>query len=59
MYREMAFIAYYFHWGDEVVLGLDHSSRQRWCREISDINSSISPSNQKKEKSIFELKPGR
>lgn len=59
MYKEMAFISYYFHWSDEAVLGLDHKSRRRWCREISDINSSINLSNQKKEKNIFELKPNR
>lgn len=55
----MAFISYYFHWGREEVLGLEHQSRRRWCREISDINRSLNPSNSKKEKNIFELKPTR
>ena len=59
MYKEMSFISYYFHWGMNDVLELDHKERRRWCREISDINSSINPSEKKKEKNIFELKPTR
>jgi hypothetical protein len=59
MYKEMAFISYYFHWSNEDVLGLEHSMRRKWCQEISSINSSLSPSKKKKEKNIFELKPDR
>lgn len=51
----MSFISYYFHWGSEEVLALDHASRRRWCGEISSINSSLNPSDKKKEKSILEL----
>lgn len=51
----MAFISYYFHWGKEEVMHLDHKSRRHWCREISAINSSLYPSNVKKEKNIFAL----
>lgn len=57
MYKEMAFISYYFHWSDDSVLGMDHVMRRKWCREISDINSSLTPSDTKKEKNIFEWKP--
>ena len=57
LYREMAFISYYFHWSGEEVQRLDHVSRRRWCREISQINQSLDPSQQGgKEKSITELK---
>lgn len=59
LYREMSFISYYFHWSGREVLELDHKSRRRWCREISEINQSLSTSKQKKEKNIFELKPNR
>lgn len=60
MFKEMSFISYYFHWSDTAVLGMEHRMRRRWCREISDINSSLNPSgNDKKEKSIFDLKPTR
>lgn len=54
LYREMSFLSYYFHWGREDVMELDHRSRRRWCEEVSNINSSLNPS-EKKEKSIFEL----
>jgi len=50
MYREMAFISYYFHWSDESVLGMEHTMRRKWCSEISDINRSLSLSDQQKEK---------
>lgn len=49
----MAFVAYYFHWSSRDVMELDHASRRRWCREISEINEKISPG--KKEKSILDM----
>ncbi|MCI8478889.1 MAG: hypothetical protein HFE97_11270 [Oscillospiraceae bacterium] len=55
LYREMSFISYYFHWSQEEVSALDHNTRRRWCEEISAINSSLNPSEKKKEKSILEL----
>ena len=56
----MSFIAYYFHWGSEEVLRLDHSSRRKWCSEISEINKSLTLSGKgKTEKSILEMKPDR
>ena len=57
LYREMSFISYYFHWSEEEVLKLDHLSRRKWCREISQINKSLNPSKEKKEKSILEMQP--
>jgi len=39
LYEEVAFIAYHFNWSRKEVMGLPHSERQRWCEEISDINS--------------------
>jgi Family of unknown function (DUF6760) len=38
IYREVAYIAYYFHWPLAEILDLDHAERRRWCREISRIN---------------------
>ncbi|MCR5402661.1 MAG: hypothetical protein K6E91_02445 [Butyrivibrio sp.] len=55
----MSFISYYFHWGQDEVMKLDHSERRRWCREISEINKSLNPSKKNKEKSILDMKPGR
>ncbi len=54
----MSFISYYFHWGQDEVMSLEHAERRRWCSEISSINKSLNPS-KKKEKSIFEMKPDR
>lgn len=59
MYREMAFISYYFHWSSDDVMGLEHGMRRKWCKEISDIHREISPSKKNKEKNIFELVPDR
>ncbi|MBO6214637.1 MAG: hypothetical protein J6N76_03765 [Lachnospiraceae bacterium] len=58
MYKEMAFISYYFHWSEHEVLSLDHVTRRRWCREISSINASLTPSDSgRKEKSILDMSP--
>jgi hypothetical protein len=42
LYREVAFIAYYFHWGHEEIMTMPHEERRRWCEEISDINKRLS-----------------
>jgi hypothetical protein len=51
----MAFISYYFHWSEDEVAKLEHADRRRWCSEISSINKELSPSKDKKEKSITEM----
>ncbi|MGH9673639.1 MAG: DUF6760 family protein [Bryobacteraceae bacterium] len=38
LYREVAFVAYHFHWQPEAVMGLEHAERRRWVEEISSIN---------------------
>ena len=38
LYKEVAFIAYHFHWPAESVLGLEHGERRRWVEEISAIH---------------------
>jgi hypothetical protein len=55
----MSFISYYFHWGQDEVMALEHAERRRWCSEISSINKSLNPSKKSKEKSIFDMKPTR
>jgi hypothetical protein len=55
----MSFISYYFHWGQDQVMALEHAERRRWCREISEINKSLNPSKKDKEKSILEMKSNR
>lgn len=53
----MSFISYYFHWSEKEVLSMDHATRRRWCSEISSINANLNPSENKREKSILEMKP--
>jgi len=38
LYREVAFVAYHFHWPPASILNLEHGERRRWVREISAIN---------------------
>ncbi|RQG88104.1 hypothetical protein EA462_14250 [Natrarchaeobius halalkaliphilus] len=38
LYEEIAFVAYYFNWSRQEILELPHWERQRWCRNISQIN---------------------
>ncbi len=55
----MSFISYYFHWSESEVMALDHAGRRRWCSEISAINKSLNPSENRREKSILEMKGTR
>ena len=47
IYEEVAFIAYYFHWGAEEIMKLPHSERKKWCEEISKINKKVSEEGKK------------
>ncbi len=39
--REVAFIAYHFHWSQEELMRLEHADRRRWVEEISGINQAM------------------
>lgn len=39
--EEVAFIAYYFHWPMDQLLGLQHLDRRQWVEEISRINRAL------------------
>ena len=41
IFKEVAFIAYHFHWDREAILMLSHKERHRWVKEISKINERI------------------
>ena len=41
IFKEVAFIAYHFHWDRDVCLGLAHKERHAWVKEISTINEKI------------------
>jgi len=42
LYKEVAFIAYYFHWNHDEVMEMPHNQRKKWCEEISKINKKLS-----------------
>jgi hypothetical protein len=42
IYKEVAFIAYYFHWQHGQVMEMPHNERKKWCEEISSINKKLS-----------------
>jgi len=41
IFQEVAFIAYYFHWPHDDIMGMEHRDRRRWCEEISRINRQL------------------
>ena len=41
MTRELAYLAYHFHWSRDEVLGLPHAERRLWVVEIGRINENI------------------
>jgi hypothetical protein len=41
-HREVAFVAYHFHWPHDDIMNLEHGERRKWVAEISDINRRIS-----------------
>ena len=41
IFKEVAFVAYHFHWDREAVLALSHKERHAWVKEISAINEMI------------------
>ena len=41
IYKEVAFIAYHFHWAKDAVYEMSHKERHAWVKEISTINEKI------------------
>ncbi|MBN1336743.1 MAG: hypothetical protein JXB39_12365 [Deltaproteobacteria bacterium] len=41
IFKEVAFIAYHFHWDPETLLSMSHKERHSWVKEISAINEKI------------------
>ncbi len=41
IFKEVAFIAYHFHWDRETILAISHKERHAWVKEISAINEKI------------------
>jgi hypothetical protein len=41
LYREVAYVAYHFHWGLDDILDLEHPERQRFVAEIAHLNERV------------------
>ncbi|MCK4655451.1 MAG: hypothetical protein KAT85_00415 [candidate division Zixibacteria bacterium] len=41
IFREVAYLAYHFHWSLDEITSLDHKTRHRFIGEISQINRRI------------------
>ena len=41
IFKEVAFVAYHFHWGRDAILEMSHRERHQWVSEISSINEKI------------------
>lgn len=42
LFREVAYIAYHFHWPLDQVMAMEHAERHRWVKEIANINQTLS-----------------
>lgn len=42
LFEEIAYVSYHLHWSLEEILQLEHPDRQRFVKEIGDINLRIS-----------------
>lgn len=47
IYREVAYIAYHFHWSKGDILDMTHRERRKWVAEISRMNISINENNER------------
>lgn len=52
LYREITFLAYYFHWSAEEICTLPHEERRRFCAEISALHDRMEP---KRHNNPFEV----
>jgi hypothetical protein len=41
IFKEVAFLAYHFHWSHDDLLAMSHKERHRWVKEVSEINEKI------------------
>ena len=41
VFKEVAFLAYHFHWPREELLAMTHKERHQWVKEVSEINEKI------------------
>ena len=52
LFEEVAYLAYYFHWPHDQIMGMEHRDRVQWISEITRINRSINESTQEDPKPL-------
>lgn len=52
LYEEMAFLSYYLHWPHAELMGLEHTERVRFCREVTEINKRLNGEDEREN--VFE-----
>ena len=50
LFEEVAYLAYYFHWPHDQIMGMEHRDRVQWIDEITRINRSINERTQEDPK---------
>jgi hypothetical protein len=53
LYREVAYIAYHFHWPLDEILEMEHRERHIWVKEISGINKRINEQMESRVKTLM------
>ncbi|WP_420717444.1 DUF6760 family protein [Leptolyngbya sp. NK1-12] len=38
LYEEVAYLAYHFHWSQEVLVEMEHRERRQWVAEVARMN---------------------
>lgn len=41
LHREVAYIAYHFHWPWDQIMNMEHRDRHKWIKEIAEINRKL------------------
>lgn len=54
LYKEIAYLAYYFHWPLTEIVNLDHRQRARFVEEVTNVNRAV-VGEKKEENVIFDL----
>jgi len=46
LFEEVAYLAYYFHWPYDQIMGMEHRERRQWVAQVARINRSINENGQ-------------
>jgi hypothetical protein len=41
LFKEVAYIAYHFHWPCDQIMDMEHRDRHQWIAEIAEINRKL------------------